>query len=231
MKLGIMQPYFFPYLGYWQLINAVDEFVVYDNIQYTKKGWINRNRFLQNGSACVFTVPLVKDHMQKHVNERIISDEYKKANLIARLHNAYCKAPYFKENIDFLVEVINYDSSNLFEYIYNSIFRICEYLNIDTKIIISSSLDIDHCLKSQDKVIEICNKLNVNTYINPIGGLDLYSVQDFKQHGINLQFIKMKPIQYTQFGNDFVSNLSIIDVMMFNDKKNVKCMLENYSIL
>ena len=78
MKLAIMQPYFFPYIGYFQLIKSVDEFVIYDNIQYTKKGWINRNRILVNGTDYLISLPLKKDSDYLNVVDRQLAESWEK---------------------------------------------------------------------------------------------------------------------------------------------------------
>lgn len=230
-KIAIMQPYFLPYIGYWQLINAVDIFVIYDNIQYTKKGWFNRNRFLQNGKDSLFSIPLKKDSDFLNVDQRLISPDYNRKKLIAQFKNAYVKASYVKEIMPFLEEIINYDEENLFKYIYNSVNKICEYLNIDTEIVISSTINIDNNLKAQDKVIAICNTLGATTYINPIGGISLYNKNDFMQKNLELKFIKPNEIQYKQFDNEFAPWLSIVDVLMFNSATKITKMIEAYELI
>lgn len=232
MKLAIMQPYFFPYLGYFQLINAVDIFVVYDNIEYTKKGWINRNRYLLNGKDEIFSIAIKKDNDFLNVNKRVISSDFIRQKLLAKFANAYAKAPYKQEIIPLLDNIIKYDDDNLFGYIFNSICEICQYLNLSTKIIISSSINIDHKnLKGQNKVIGICKTLCASNYINPIGGQSLYDKQEFTNHNIQLNFIKMNDIKYKQFDNEFVPSLSIIDVLMFNGKTKVKELLKRYDLV
>jgi len=231
MKIGIMQPYFFPYIGYWQLINTVDVFVVYDNIQYTKKGWFNRNRYLLNGKDNLFSINLINDSDFLNVNERFISPEFKRKKLLAIFENAYIKAPMINEIFPFICEIINFQEVNLFKYIYNSIINICKLLNINTKIIISSSIDIDHSLTAENKVISICKKLSANTYINSIGGIELYTKEMFKENNLELKFIKPELIDYKQFNNIFIPNLSIIDVMMFNSIENIKLMLNRYELI
>ncbi len=225
-----MQPYFLPYIGYWQLINAVDSFVIYDNIQYTKKGWFNRNRFLLNGKDSLFTIPLKKDSNFLDVNERIISPDFNKRKLLSQLQNAYAKAPYKKEIMPFIEDIINYQNDNLFQYIYNSVAKIVDFLDINTNITVSSTININHEYKSKDKVIALCKALNAKTYINPIGGTKLYNKAEFEENGINLKFIKTNQIEYKQFNNVFVPNLSIIDVLMFNSKEEVKEMLNQYKL-
>lgn len=231
MKIAIMQPYFFPYIGYWQLINAVDKFVIYDNIQYTKKGWINRNRFLLNGKDEIFSIPLKKDSDYKNVVERIISPTFDKRSLISKFQNAYHKAPFKKEVLPLLEKIIYYENNNLFEYIYNSVLEICDYLEIKTEIIISSKINIDHSAKSKDKVIAIVKALNGSEYINPIGGVELYDKEEFESNGIKLNFLKANEIKYNQNMETFIPWLSILDVLMFNSKEEIKRMLEDYTLI
>ena len=228
-----MQPYFFPYIGYFQLIKSVDEFVIYDNIQYTKKGWINRNRILDKESDKLFTIPLKKDSDYLNVIDRKLSESWDKdrKKLLNLLYTSYNKAPYFKETYDVAKECLLDTEDNLFTFILNSLNKINDYLDIKTPIIISSSINIDHSLKSQDKVIAICKAREATTYINAIGGVDLYSKETFKLNSINLKFIKSQPITYTQFRNTFVPWLSIIDVLMFNSKDTIKEYLNSYTLI
>ncbi|MBI5075489.1 MAG: WbqC family protein [Nitrospirae bacterium] len=218
MKIGIMQPYFLPYIGYYQLIQAVDAFIVYDNIQYTKKGWVNRNRFLQQGRDVTFSIPLKKDSDFLNIKDRRLSADFNKVRLLNKTKEAYRRAPYFEQVFPLIEDIFLYGDANLFGFIYNSILRICEYLHIGTETIISSAVPIDHSLKNQDKVLAFCKAMGADTYLNSIGGLDLYSKETFREKGIDLQFIRPKPFEYPQFGNEFVAWLSIMDVMMFNSR-------------
>lgn len=227
MNVGIMQPYFYPYIGYFQLINYVDKFVIYDEIQYTKKGWINRNRFLKNGYPEYFTLPLKKDSDFLNVNERYLSDlwDAEKIKMLNQIKNAYQKAPNYKVIFALFEESINYSKNNLFEFILHSIEQICMYLEIKTEIVISSKLTLPKDLKSKDKVIAICKELEATSYINPIGGVALYDKTIFKNEGIDLLFLKARNSNYQQFDNEFVPYLSILDVLMFNSKEEVVKML------
>lgn len=231
MKVAIMQPYLLPYIGYFQLINAVDQFVIYDNIQYAKKGWINRNRFLQNDKAAVFSIPLKKDSDYLDIRERSISSEFNKIKLLNQIREAYRKAPYFESVYLQFEKIVMYDNSNLFAYLNFSIQELCNLLSIKTKIIISSTINIDHKLKAQDKVIEICRNLCADTYINAIGGQKLYSYESFKVHNIKLLFLKSQMLIYKQFSNEFIPWLSILDLLMFNTKEDVISYLEQYELL
>lgn len=234
MKTGIMQPYFLPYIGYWQLLNAVDKFVVYDNIQFTTKSWIRRNRILENAKDALFTIPLKSDSDYLDIRDRFVSDQYfnkDSRKIIRKIKDAYRKAPYFDEAMPVIEKCFLYQEKNLFKFIFNSIKIISEYLGITTEIIVSSQIEMDHSLKSQERVLEICRKLSTTVYINPIGGLELYDSESFKFNGIDLKFIKSKNVEYKQFDNEFVPNLSIIDVMMFNSSDEVKKMLNMYELI
>ncbi len=232
MKLAIMQPYLFPYIGYFQLINAVDVFVVYDNIQYTKKGWINRNRILQNGKDVLFSIPLKKDSDYLNVNERVLSVGFNRDKLLNQFKGAYQRAPYFEQVFPLIERIVRYDDVNLFHFLHHSIVNVCEYLDIKTEIRISSDVAIDHSLRNQDKVLALCEAVGAGTYVNAIGGMGLYSKEDFREKGIDLKFLQSKTFEYEQLGNEFLPWLSIIDVLMFNsvDKARV-CIATNYEEL
>lgn len=224
-----MQPYFFPYIGYWQLISMVDQFVVYDNIQYTKKGWINRNRYLRNGKAETFSLPLKKDSSLLDVRERYLSDSFEQeaSKLLRQIEGAYKKAPHFVEGVELFEKCIRYEDKNLFNFIYNAIIQINEYLDIKTEIILSSTIDCDHRLQAELRVKAICKSLGADKYINPIGGLELYSKEDFQVDEISLVFHKAKPMEYKQLGEYFEPWLSILDVIMFNSIQDISKFLKN----
>lgn len=221
-SLAIMQPYFLPYVGYFQLIAAVDEFVIYDNIKYTKKGWINRNRFLLNGKDAFFTLPLRKASDDLDVVERELADVFDRKALLNQLRGAYAKAPQFDQIFPLIQRIVNHPDDNLFRYIHHSVTEICLHLGIKTPIIVSSSIAADHDLKSKAKVLALCRARRASVYINPIGGQELYDREDFAKEGITLRFHKAQAFQYPQFGNDFVPWLSILDVLMFNPPERVQ---------
>lgn len=231
MKLAIMQPYFMPYIGYWQLMNAVDKYVVYDNIEYTKKGWFNRNRILLNGKDYMFTVPIKKDSDYLDVCERHVSNDFNRNKFVNIFKEAYKKAPYFETVFPIMEDIIRYENDNLFSYIYYSINKVKESIGIETDIVISSSININHELKGKDKVIAICKELGASEYYNAIGGQNLYDKDEFYNNGIELKFIKPELSPYKQFKNDFVAGLSIIDVMMFNSISEIELLLNNYMLI
>lgn len=234
MKVAIMQPYFLPYIGYWQLLNAVDVFVIYDNIKYTKKGWINRNRFLLNGKDEFFTLPLRSDSDSLDINQRVLAADFDRSKLVNKLENAYKKAVHSDVNLlQVLLHSIPYtDSVNLFDYIFSSIQSVAKTLDIKTPIIKSSDLPFDHRqFKGQDKVISICEHLKATEYINPIGGTELYNGFDFFNKGIALKFLKSRPIAYPQTSDGFVEWLSIVDVLMNRGVSATKNMLSEYDLV
>lgn len=217
-----MQPYFMPYIGYFQLIAAVDRFIIYDNIEYTKKGWINRNRMLLNGAEVIFSLALKKDSDTLDVVERELATVFSRNKLLSQIKGAYNRAPHFKETFRLLEKIVGYEENNLFKYLYYSLIQTCCHLGIDTEIKISSSIDINHELKAQDKVLAICAAMHADTYINSIGGIEIYDKEEFAAKGVELQFIKSTPFEYSQFGAPFIPWLSIIDIMMFNKVETVR---------
>ena len=232
-RVAIMQPYFLPYIGYFHLVNSVDEFVIYDNIQYTKKGWINRNRILVNGSAKTITLPLKKGSDYLDVGDRYLASSWEqdREKLLNIIEQSYQKAPYFNTVYPLIQECINVSETNLFKFILNTLNKLNSYLDISTKITTSSTLNIDHSLKSQSKVVAICRELNASTYINAIGGQGLYKVQDFKDEGLALKFVKSPPLLYKQYKNEFIPWLSVLDVVMFNEKQAIINYTNDYTLI
>jgi hypothetical protein len=223
-KLAIMQPYFLPYIGYFQLMKAADEFVVYDNIEFSKKGWINRNRILVNGKDDYITLPLKKDSDFLDICERRLADTWPQdgKKMLNRFTESYRKAPQFEAVFPVVQKIIQSTETNLFGFILHSLQTVNEYLGITTPIIVSSTLPADHSLKAEHRVVSICKAAQATTYINPIGGLELYDKKFFSDQGIDIHFLKANTITYKQFNNEFVPWLSIIDVMMFNSKDEVQ---------
>ncbi|MFT3885239.1 MAG: WbqC family protein [Flavobacteriales bacterium] len=212
-------------------MNAVDRFVIYDNIEYTKKGWINRNRMLVNGEAAYMTIPLSKAPDDSAVCERYLSDTFseERAKLLRRIEAAYRKAPYFTNTWPLLQEVLGYAGTDLFGFLHRSITLVAQYLGISTPIVISSSINADHTLKGQERVIAICQAIGATAYLNPPGGMDLYDTNRFNKQDISLYFLIPNDIDYIQFEQPFVPQLSILDVMMFNSSDRIQILLEQYA--
>ncbi|MGE4518381.1 MAG: WbqC family protein [Desulfobacteraceae bacterium] len=229
MKVGIMQPYFFPYLGYWQLINSVDVFIIYDDVNFIKQGWINRNYILNYDKKFLFTLQLEGSSSFKLINEINIGNNNTK--LIKTLTQFYNKAFYFNDVISLLEKIILNKEKNLGIYLEYLIKEICRYLKIETEILISSKIEKNNSLKGQDKVIEICKLLNASCYINPLGGQQLYDKKIFAYNNIDLYFLQTNQIEYKQFTNEFIPSLSIIDILMFNSVEEIKNHLTQFVLL
>lgn len=228
-----MQPYLFPYLGYFQLIQSVDEFIVYDNVQYMKGGWINRNRILEDGEVNYISLPVKKDSYRKFINERYFTDniEVAKLEILDRIKNQYFNAPYFNSAYNVVSDILSNKEMNVSSFVDFSIRRICDYIGINTKIIKSSDLGDFPESKGRDRVVDICRSVGAKSYINAIGGVDLYDKSWFLDKGIDIKFIKSRNISYRQFDKDFIGGLSIVDVMMFNSPGDILKILDEYDLV
>ena len=225
-----MQPYFFPYIGYFQLIKAVDKFVFYDDVNYIKNGWINRNRILINGKSHYMTIQLKDASPFKLIKDIQFSDN--RPRLKKTIEQAYKKAPYFKNIWPLVANCLDIKTQNICELAINSIKETCKYLDINTAFKISSKAYAETKVFDREKRIkEICKANNALQYINAIGGMDLYKKEPFEKDGVELNFIMAGNIEYDQNMIEFVPNLSIIDVMMFNSKKEVSRMLDKYELV
>ncbi|QNL20596.1 WbqC family protein [Hyphobacterium sp. CCMP332] len=232
MKLAIMQPYIFPYLGYFQLINAVDKFIFYDDVNFIKKGWINRNQILINGRVHKFSIPLLEASQNKKINEIEVSSEDKwRKKLLKSIEMAYKKSPFFDKVFPIVVRSINNKETNLSKFIINSLKEVIDYLDLTTAIVYSSKGYNNQDLSGQDRIIDICKKEGCDHYINPINGRLLYDKKRFDNERMKLNFISTGELQYNQYSKDFVPYLSIIDVMMFNKKSIIKDLLEEYELV
>lgn len=231
-RVAVMQPYFLPYIGYFQLIGAVDEFIVYDDIQYTKKGWINRNRYLCEGRDRLFSLPLQAGSSLADVRERRLAAGFDREALLNRLREAYRQAPCFEETFPLVESVVRHDEANLFAYLLHSIRAVGSHLGIATPLTVSSTLGTDRALAGADRVIALCRRAGADTYINPIGGRELYAADAFARHGLALRFLRSGEVRYPQFGDGFVPALSIVDVLMFNGREATRRLVDGaYELL
>ncbi|AFK02944.1 WbqC-like family protein [Emticicia oligotrophica DSM 17448] len=230
--LGIMQPYVFPYIGYFQLIKRVDKFVIYDDVAFINKGWINRNNILMNGKASMFTIPLIGASQNKLIREIEIDNlaAWSK-KFFKTLEQSYKKAPFYKEAFGLIEQVFNSPAENISALAVNSLKETCKYLKIETEIIESSVIYQNQELKAQNRILDICKQENANHYINPIGGMAIYDKQLFADNKILLNFIKSNAIQYTQFKNEFVPWLSIIDLLMFCSVEEINEHLNKFELV
>ena len=233
MKLGIMQPYFFPYIGYWQLMNAVDRYVIYDDVAFIKNGWINRNRILINGAPAYFNLPTAGAGSFVPINEVRLSGEKKLFDkLLKTLDNAYRKAPFFAETMPLVEAVMTSGGEYMAELLEFQIRAVAKHLGMKTEILVSSrDVAKNSELRAQDKVLDICRNLGATEYYNAIGGRELYDKAAFAGRGVALSFLSTADIVYKQYKNDFVPNLSIIDVLMFNGAETTGKLLNEYELV
>lgn len=232
MKIAIMQPYLFPYIGYFQLIFSVDKFILYNDVNYIKKGWINRNNFLEGNKAKIISFPVENVSQNRLIMEHYFNiTEKDKIKFFNFMKQEYSKAPYYEEILKLLENIIKFEEKRVDYFILNSLKKILEYLGIEKELILSSNIEKENRLKGQDKIIEICKVLRATEYINAIGGKELYFENDFKDNNIKLNFLKSNEIEYNQFGGEFIGNLSIIDILMFNSIKEIKKFLKEYTLI
>lgn len=231
MKLAVMQPYFMPYIGYWQVMNIVDKYVIYDDVSYIKGGWINRNRILINDEAKYINIPMIGASSNKKINEiEVSTDKVLADKNVRKLEMAYQRAPYFSVVMPILEEILYCQEKNLNRFLQNSMMKMKEYLDINAELVLSSEIEKDEGLKAEERLLDICSRLGAREYYNAIGGKELYSKAAFERAGIELHFVQTEEIKYMQFSDKFIPWLSIIDVMMFNDAEKIKIFLDKYNL-
>jgi len=225
-----MQPYFLPYIGYFQLIKAVDKYVIADDVNYIRQGWINRNYILVNAKPFMFHLNVIDASPNKWINEIYVADNQPK--LLKTIDMNYRKAPYFKDVFPIIENICAYEDKNLAKYVGNSIIKISDYLGLDTEFLYEGDVqECDRSLKFQERLISDCVLFGAKEYINAIGGMELYDKEEFKKAGVDLLFLKSKPIEYKQFYHPFVPNLSILDVLMFNSVEQTNELLSRYELV
>jgi hypothetical protein len=224
-----MQPYLFPYLGYFQLIRAVDALVVYDDVNFIKGGWINRNFILARGAKQLLTLPLQGASPNLLINQVEVGGRPEK--LLESIRHCYSKAPHFATVFPMLEDILRQQENNLARFLDHELRQICDYLGLHPTWHISSALNKDNELRGPEKVLAICEELGASHYINVPGGKELYDRENFERKGLQLSFIQPRPIEYRQFDKPYVPNLSIIDVMMFNDQEQCARLLEEYDLV
>lgn len=238
MRLAIMQPYFFPYIGYFQLITATDKFIVFDVVQYIKHGWMNRNRILSPNSLegwQYILVPLKKNKQHTIIKDVKIFNQKDWLQTILGQLSYYKKinAPYYNDCIELIFELKKYSYSSLVELNVKSLVLVCNYLDLKFNYEICSQKDLnfENVRDSGDWALEISKSEKATIYINPIGGIYLFDKINFLNNGITLKYLKTKDIFYRQSKREFISSLSILDVMMFNSKDYIKELLNEYELI
>ena len=227
-----MQPYVFPYLGYFQLIAAVDKFILLDNVHYINKGWINRNRLLLNNKITPFVIPLKKASQNKLIKDLEISYETSwQIKLLKTIQAAYAKAPYFNVVFPMIRQVLTANETHIAGLAHISLVRVLEYLNIHTEIIASSRDYANEHLRAQNKILDICRQEQADDYVNLVGGAALYEKALFNQHGVRLIFLEPVLSAYQQHSADYIPGLSILDVLMHNSAEQISQMLQQHRLL
>lgn len=229
MSFAVMQPYLFPYLGYYQLVSAVDKFVFYDDVTFIKGGYINRNNILSNGKAQRFTIPVPGMSSNTLINQLNFDGNVKK--ILKTIAQSYKKAPYF-EHVFPLIEVVLNDENRRVDHICaKSISVVFEYLDINKDFRFSSELEYNRDLPAADKLIAMARLLKSNDYINSPGGKSLYNKEYFAKKEISLSFIETEKYEYSQNTDEFIPHLSMIDVLMWNNKEQVVELLTKYKLV
>lgn len=233
MKLGIMQPYFFPYIGYWQLMNAVDTYVIYDDVTFIKNGWINRNRILINGEARYFNLPITGASSFVLIKDvKVNPDRKQMEKLLKTIELSYKKSCCYQEIMPLMEDILCCGKEYMAELLEYQIRKVAEFLDMKTKILLSSKdVNKDSELHAQDKVLDICRNLGAAEYYNAVGGQELYDKEEFAKRGIKLSFLSTQNVQYKQLKNEFVPYLSIVDVLMFCGKEKTKEYLCAYDLI
>lgn len=215
MKLAIMQPYFFPYVGYWQLIHAVDRFIIYDDVNYIRGGWVNRNRILINGEPTYITVPLHQASQNKRICDITLqSSPGWRDKLVKSVENTYRKAPFFTEVFPVVEQLIRHETDSLSDYLANQLQTLSAFMGIKAEFVMTSRCYENNGLSGQVRILDICKREGATAYINLPRGQALYYAETFLDAGMDLRFIAMHPLTYRQRAAGFVSCLSIIDALM-----------------
>ncbi|MCO8163209.1 WbqC family protein [Pseudomonas sp. 21LCFQ010] len=213
--VAIMQPYLLPYIGYWQLLLASDCFVIYDDVNYINRGWINRNRILINDEPGLITLPLLRASQNRKINEiKIAPTEQWQRRMLASVEMAYRKAPCFDQVLPLVERILNYENNNLAQFLTHQIQALANFMGLKTRIVPSSQVYGNAHLTAQERILDICRQEGATRYINAQGGQSLYQPSAFANAGIDLKFIAMQPLPYRQRGKAFTPYLSIIDTLM-----------------
>jgi hypothetical protein len=236
MKVAIMQPYLFPYLGYFQLIAAVDTFVVYDDVAFIRRGWINRNRLNVGGTATYFTVPLEDASQHRTIREtKVESGQYPhwRRKFFGTIDAWYRKASAYAAIRPLLETVFpEAEAESIADVARRSLTAVCSYCGITTRFVDSSVTYANADLHKAERLIDICKKERAETYLNAEGGQALYTKEEFSAHGISLQFLRSVPVPYPQPpAQGFMANLSMIDVMMHNSREQLAQQLNSFEVV
>ncbi|PKV43511.1 WbqC-like protein [Janthinobacterium sp. 61] len=230
--IAVMQPYFLPYLGYFQLIAAVEKFVVLDDAAYMKQGWINRNRILLNGAPHLFTVPVNGASPHRRICDlQVATQPAWRDKLLSSVHHAYARAPHYRTAAALLERIVHFSSTQLDAFLLNSLRETMDYLSLDTELVPTSRKYGNSAMHGEERVLDICRQEGASRYLNAVGGMLLYQHETFRQHKIQLQFLTMQKTCYPQGKHEHVGMLSILDVIMYNCPDTTHSLLRNgYSL-
>lgn len=213
--VAIMQPYLFPYIGYWQLLQASDCFVVYDDVNYINRGWINRNRILVNGEPLLVTLPLLQASQNRRIRDIEIAPAAQwRSRLLRTVEMAYRKTPCFDQVFPLVERILGHDDTNLAGFLGHQLHCLARFMGLETRIVASSTAYQNSQLAGQERILDICRQERASTYINAQGGRSLYEPTAFASQDIDLRFIAMRPLPYPQRNASFTPYLSIIDALM-----------------
>lgn len=229
-SVAIMQPYIFPYIGYFHLIDSVEHFISFDDVNFIKKGWINRNRILSNDIVINFNLPIKELSQNKKINESFIFDTKRsKEKIVSQICQSYKKAKYFEENFDFIKELILDEQESISIYNLNILKSLSSYLGMQTKFSLSS--DYKTSSEGKNKIFDLLTLKNAQSYHNAIGGMSLYNDAEFLAKGINLKFIESDSISYQQLSSTFHPYLSILDTLLNCGVEDTKILLGKYKLI
>lgn len=231
-----MQPYFFPYLGYFSLIKQTDKFILFDNVQFIKHGWIERNRILKPNNGWQYVaIPLIKHSRNTKIKDVVINNELDwRGKIFRQLEHYKKRAPFYSETVDVIRTALDIETSSIVKLNENIIKKVCEYININVDVSVFSeiNLKIEKPNAPDEWALNICKTFgNAEEYINPEGGLEFFNREKYEKEGIMISFLKMNLSQYSQRRQEFEAGLSIIDVMMFNEPTKINNMLDDYELL
>ena len=225
MKIGIMQPYFFPYLGHFSLINSTEKWIFFDVTQYTKKSWISRNRILNSVGWSYINIPLSNSTTSIKIKDaKILNYKLAVINIFNKIAQYKKIAPFYYQTIDFLNNIFeNFTKDSLSEFNIFSIIKLCEYFNINLNYEVASNLKINKAdiKKPGDWALHICKSLEAKKYINPISGIEIFDQSEFKRNNIDIYSHQYIDEKYDTGIFTYSPSMSIIDVMMWNSPKQI----------
>jgi hypothetical protein len=232
MRLAVMQPYLFPYLGYFQLMHSVDRFVLFDDVAFIKRGWINRNRILLDGDDYLFTIPLEGASQNRRICDiETVGDMKWKSRLLKTVERAYRGAPHFDSTFALMEATFATGERNIARLIAHSVDLIARHIGLCVRLVATSQSYENSRLKGQDRILDICMQERATAYHNAIGGQELYDHGRFAWEGIELRFIRPHLREYAHKAATFIPGLSIIDVLMWNDVSTVRAMASEYDVV